>query len=337
MCRSISSDKPVRELLPVRHVGAAGVGRDREARRDGHAELRHLGEADALAAEQLAAALGRLVEAVDVTPVSSHCEKSSHSGFSVSSSGEAPVPRGPRSVPGERAGRRGRHDRAEPDRLRARPRWAQRRPDEHLHHSTRRQRLAARDGAADAPGPRRRLRAGLGARRPEPRLRAEPALLGRRPDAPDGGLGARRRRPAADDRPVRRDAVVLAGRPADRVHARGAVRRRADGLALHRGRRRPAPEPLLADGIDLSAAWSPDGRTIAFSRLESTSRPLARGDALPGRRGRLARAQPRNRTGARRLGRPGRPTARGSRSSPSTTPTLPPAPPPHARRAASST
>ena len=33
-------------------------------------------------------------------------------------------------------------------------------------------------------------------------------------------------------------------------------------------------EPLLADGIDLSAAWSPDGKTIAFSRLESTSRPL---------------------------------------------------------------
>ena len=40
-------------------VGAAGVGRDREAGRDGDAELRHLGEADALAAEQLAAAVGR--------------------------------------------------------------------------------------------------------------------------------------------------------------------------------------------------------------------------------------------------------------------------------------
>jgi TolB protein len=33
-------------------------------------------------------------------------------------------------------------------------------------------------------------------------------------------------------------------------------------------------EPLLADGIDLSAAWSPDGSTIAFSRLSSVSRPL---------------------------------------------------------------
>ena len=32
----------------------------------GNAELRHLGEADALAAEQLPAALGRLVEVVDV-------------------------------------------------------------------------------------------------------------------------------------------------------------------------------------------------------------------------------------------------------------------------------
>jgi TolB protein len=34
-------------------------------------------------------------------------------------------------------------------------------------------------------------------------------------------------------------------------------------------------EPLLADGIDLSASWSPDGSTIAFSRLESVSRPLS--------------------------------------------------------------
>ena len=48
------------------HVGAARVGRDREARGDGDPELRHLGEADALAAEELATAVGRLLEAVDV-------------------------------------------------------------------------------------------------------------------------------------------------------------------------------------------------------------------------------------------------------------------------------
>ena len=47
--------EPVRELPAVRHVGAAGVRRDREAGRHRDAELRHLGEADALAAEQLAA------------------------------------------------------------------------------------------------------------------------------------------------------------------------------------------------------------------------------------------------------------------------------------------
>ena len=50
---------------PRRHVGAAGVGRDREAGRDGQPERGHLGEADPLAAEQLAAAVGGLVEVVD--------------------------------------------------------------------------------------------------------------------------------------------------------------------------------------------------------------------------------------------------------------------------------
>ena len=39
-------------------VGAAGVGRDREPGRHRQAHQRHLGEPDALAAEQLAAAVG---------------------------------------------------------------------------------------------------------------------------------------------------------------------------------------------------------------------------------------------------------------------------------------
>jgi hypothetical protein len=39
------------------HVGDAGRGRDREAGRDGNSDRRHLGEADPLAAEQLAAEL----------------------------------------------------------------------------------------------------------------------------------------------------------------------------------------------------------------------------------------------------------------------------------------
>ena len=38
--------EPVRQRLAVRHVRAAGVGRDREARRNRDAHLRHLGEAD---------------------------------------------------------------------------------------------------------------------------------------------------------------------------------------------------------------------------------------------------------------------------------------------------
>ena len=57
----------VGEPAAVRHVGATGIGRDRETGRHRHSELRHLGEPDPLAAEQLAAALGGLVERVDVS------------------------------------------------------------------------------------------------------------------------------------------------------------------------------------------------------------------------------------------------------------------------------
>ena len=53
-------------LLRRRHVGAARVGRDREAGRHRHPERGHLGEPDALAAEQLAASGRLLVEVVDV-------------------------------------------------------------------------------------------------------------------------------------------------------------------------------------------------------------------------------------------------------------------------------
>ena len=52
------------------HVGAAGVCSDREAGRHRDAELGHLREADALASEQLASAVGRLVEVVDIAGVS---------------------------------------------------------------------------------------------------------------------------------------------------------------------------------------------------------------------------------------------------------------------------
>ena len=55
----------VRELAAALRVRAAGVGRDREAGRNGHAELGHLREPDALAAEQVATSLGGLVEVVD--------------------------------------------------------------------------------------------------------------------------------------------------------------------------------------------------------------------------------------------------------------------------------
>src|SRR5439155_9402295 len=70
----------LRERSAVLHVGAARVGCDGEAGRDGHPQLRHLGQAGPLAAEQLAPALGRLVEVVDEAPVPSHCEESSHDG-----------------------------------------------------------------------------------------------------------------------------------------------------------------------------------------------------------------------------------------------------------------
>ena len=54
-----------RQLAARRHVGATRVRRDREPGGDGHVEVRHLREPDALAAEQLPSAVGRLVERVD--------------------------------------------------------------------------------------------------------------------------------------------------------------------------------------------------------------------------------------------------------------------------------
>ncbi len=56
--------EPVRQVAGG-HVGAAGVGRDREPAGNRQPERRHLGEADALAAEELAPAGRRLVEVVD--------------------------------------------------------------------------------------------------------------------------------------------------------------------------------------------------------------------------------------------------------------------------------
>ena len=64
-CPATSSSSPSGSS-PLGHVRAAGVGRDREPGRDGQAHQRHLGEPDPLAAEQLTAAVGRLVEVVDV-------------------------------------------------------------------------------------------------------------------------------------------------------------------------------------------------------------------------------------------------------------------------------
>src|SRR4029077_992267 len=58
--------EPIRQRCGVRSVRAARIGRDREARRARNAQLRHLGEPDALPAEELTASLGRLVEVIDV-------------------------------------------------------------------------------------------------------------------------------------------------------------------------------------------------------------------------------------------------------------------------------
>ena len=57
--------EPVRDVARG-HVGAAGVGRDREPGRHGQPQQRHLGEPDPLPAEELATAVGGLVEVVDV-------------------------------------------------------------------------------------------------------------------------------------------------------------------------------------------------------------------------------------------------------------------------------
>jgi hypothetical protein len=56
----------VRKILALRHVGATCIRGDREAGRNGHAQLRHLGKARTLAAEQFPSAVGRFVEVVDV-------------------------------------------------------------------------------------------------------------------------------------------------------------------------------------------------------------------------------------------------------------------------------
>src|SRR5207244_7079145 len=58
--------QPFREPCALAHVCTARLGRDREAGGHGDPELRHLGEPDALAAEELAPAFGWLVEVVDV-------------------------------------------------------------------------------------------------------------------------------------------------------------------------------------------------------------------------------------------------------------------------------
>ena len=57
--------EPVRHLPARGHVRTARIRRDRESGRDGHAELRHLGEADSLSAEELATARV-LVEVEDI-------------------------------------------------------------------------------------------------------------------------------------------------------------------------------------------------------------------------------------------------------------------------------
>ena len=55
-----------RQLVAQRHVGVARLGRDREAGRYRQAEVRHLGEVGALAAEQVLLVAAALFERVDV-------------------------------------------------------------------------------------------------------------------------------------------------------------------------------------------------------------------------------------------------------------------------------
>ena len=58
--------EPVGQNAAGVHVVAAGLGRDREPGGHRHAELRHLGETDPFAAQQLTPSRRRLVEVVDV-------------------------------------------------------------------------------------------------------------------------------------------------------------------------------------------------------------------------------------------------------------------------------
>ena len=66
MCSSTSLVEPVRDLAAAGQVRAARLRRDREPVRHRDAELRHLGEADPLSAEELATAARVLVEVEDV-------------------------------------------------------------------------------------------------------------------------------------------------------------------------------------------------------------------------------------------------------------------------------
>ncbi len=83
--------EPVRNLLAAAQVRAARLGRDREARRHRHAELRHLRQPDALSAEKLSAALAGLVEVVDVAHRGAHL--STKRGRSNGSSGHPTLQR----------------------------------------------------------------------------------------------------------------------------------------------------------------------------------------------------------------------------------------------------
>ena len=61
-----SAMSPAGSCVAAGHVGVARLGRDREAGRHRQAEVRHLGEVGALAAEQELLLLAALFEGVDV-------------------------------------------------------------------------------------------------------------------------------------------------------------------------------------------------------------------------------------------------------------------------------